>query len=91
MVVSALSKDAESRIVRTLPGCNAEMKLGVARALAVTAVRETYEETGVLCGELAKRGGSAASLSFAPPHRLQRMAATRSSRIFPSLCILAEA
>jgi hypothetical protein len=49
---SPLSDAVRDRVASSLPGCNKKLKEGLAQAIAVTAVRETYEEAGIACGSV---------------------------------------
>ena len=40
----------------SLPGCQDTVRHGLARALAVAAVREAYEEAGLFCGAVVPSG-----------------------------------
>ncbi len=75
-VASDLSPQAASALAATLPG----RKPGLARALGVAAVRETWEEAGLALGEPRATGGPLPDLSalevvaraITPPYRPKR-------------------
>ena len=51
-----LRADVAAQVALSLPGCQGAMRAGLAKALAVAAVREAHEEAGLFCGSVVQSG-----------------------------------